>query len=197
MTAATSVLRIAIAALASTALAATGVAQNTGDSPPVVQGRGQDETARMADLSWRVAALDGRTFELRELRGRTLFVNVWATWCRPCIAELGSIARLRDSLRGVPVEFVLVAPERRATVSRFVRRSRLALPVYVEMSPIPESYGLAAVPTTFIVAPDGRIILAHRGAARWDRPDVVALVRRVAREASPVRPPSRPAPAAR
>lgn len=150
------------------ALAAAGCAGGGAPAAPALRPDGV-AVYGAADYDWPLRTLDGRTLRLEELRGRVLFINVWASWCSPCVAELGSIQRLRDSLDGAPVEFLLVSPEDAEPVRRFLRRHDYRLPVYLEAAPMPEAYGLRALPTTFVVDARGDIVLRHRGAAEWDR----------------------------
>ena len=133
-----------------------------------------------AALEWRLRDLEGRDVTLRELLGRPLVINVWATWCLPCVAELRSFERLARSLEDADVGFVLVAPQDRAAVADWVRRRGYSLPFYVEGTRIPDAFGLEAVPTTWVLDARGRVLLRHRGSADWDRADVRALLRRLA-----------------
>ncbi len=129
-----------------------------------------------ADLGWSVRTLDGEVVRLEELRGRPLFVNVWATWCPPCVAELGSIRALMDALEGSDVAFLLVSPEDVGTVAPFVEGLGYPLPVAVEHTRMPGSWGVAALPTTVVVDRAGRIVLRHRGAADWSQEAVRAFL---------------------
>ena len=145
-----------------------------------------------APSDWRLLALDGREVAFAELAGRPLVVNFWATWCLPCVAELRSFERLAAELAGLDVGLVLVAPQDAAAVAEWVRRRGYELPFYVEATRIPGSFGLEAVPTTWVLDRAGRVVIEHRGAAEWDRPEVVALLRRLAREPRPRVSPSPP-----
>lgn len=136
-----------------------------------------------ADYGWALESLAGDTLSMERFRGKVLFINVWATWCLPCIAELASIERLAASLRegGDPrVAMLLITPERRATVAPFVRRRSLTTPVYLERKRTPGAWRLFGLPTTYVVATDGTIVLHHRGAARWDTEEVRAFLRALA-----------------
>lgn len=133
-----------------------------------------------ADYRWSLESLAGDTLTLARFRGKVMFINVWATWCPPCIAELESIERLAASLResaDSSIAMLLVTPERRATVAPFARRRALATPVYLERKRTPAAWRLFGLPTTYIVAPDGRIVLSHRGATRWDTDQVRDFLR--------------------
>lgn len=139
-----------------------------------------------ADLRWSVLTLAGDTRTLESLRGRVIVINSWATWCEPCVAELGSLAALRRAIPDTSLAFALIAAQRREPVADFVRRRRLTLPVYLEATRAPEVYRFNAVPTTWIVDRAGRIALRRRGAARWDTPEMLALVRTLLADSSAV-----------
>lgn len=146
-------------------------------------GSGGVEALGPAEYAWTLRTLEGDTVRLERYRGRVLFINVWATWCAPCVAEMAGIERLRAALAGSGVEFLLVSPEAEEPVERFLRRYRYELPVLLEGEEMPRGFGLRALPTTFIVDRAGRVALRHRGAADWDQPAVHALLRRLAEEA--------------
>jgi thiol-disulfide isomerase/thioredoxin len=125
------------------------------------------ETYGPADFDWGLFTLEGDTTSLRSFAGDVLFINVWATWCAPCVAELASIERLRDSLGDAPVTFLIVSPEPVERVAAFVNRHGYRLPFHVERREMPDAFDLRALPTTYIVDANGQIVLRHRGAADW------------------------------
>lgn len=132
-------------------------------------------------LRWRVGTLDGATVPFARWSGRVVVLNVWASWCPPCVEELASFRALRDALVaegiGDEVAMVLLTPERPARVARFVSRRLADMPVFVEHDPLPAELGMRAVPSTWIVDRTGRIVALHRGAADWHAPEVRALLR--------------------
>ncbi|MFN2327139.1 MAG: TlpA family protein disulfide reductase [Gemmatimonadales bacterium] len=135
----------------------------------------------VADYAWALETLDGRSFSLAEYRGEVLVINAWATWCTPCVAELASLAALREAVAGAGVRFLFVSPEDREPVRRFVRRYGYgSLPVAVEDGRMPDAFGLSALPTTWIIDRAGRIVLRHRGAADWNRPALQDFLRYLA-----------------
>lgn len=164
---------IRAAAVLCACAAVYGCAATPSDAPPGWHGDGDTVDADgmtvygRADYDWTLGTLDGDTLRLDRFHDRVLFINVWATWCPPCVGELASIERLRGSL-DADVEFLLVSPEDAAPVRRFLRRYGYALPVYLEREEMPAAFGLRALPTTFVVDRAGRIVLKHRGAAEWD-----------------------------
>ena len=92
-----------------------------------------------ADYHLRLRTFDGERHSLAELRGRTVFLNFWATWCPPCVAEMPGIAALHESL-GDEVAFVLVNMDADPAKARAFldRHGYRDLPVYRPVGPIPE-----------------------------------------------------------
>ena len=130
-----------------------------------------------AAAGWRLRALDGRVTTLGALRGRPVVLNVWASWCPPCVAELRSLQALHDSLAAEGVAVVLVSPEAPATVRAVLARRRITVPAFVEAEPAPAALGVRALPTTIVLDREGRVALVRRGAAEWDQPAVRAWLR--------------------
>jgi thiol-disulfide isomerase/thioredoxin len=106
-----------------------------------------------------------------------VFLNVWATWCGPCVAEMPSIQRLWEITRDDGVAFVIASDEEPAKISEFLKKRGLTLPVYRMNGKPPPAFHTAGIPATFILGADGRIALRHTGAAQWDHPDTVKFLR--------------------
>ncbi|MEX2467233.1 MAG: TlpA disulfide reductase family protein [Gemmatimonadota bacterium] len=138
-----------------------------------------------ADFTWRIQPLDGDLVTLDRFRGEVLFINLWASWCTPCVRELASIERLRARLADTDVRFLIVAAEGERPVRRFLRRYTYDLPIYLERTPVPASFGLRGLPTTWLVDRSGHLVLLRHGEAVWDTDEVEAFVRAVAREPRP------------
>jgi thiol-disulfide isomerase/thioredoxin len=161
------VARVSLAALGALTLVtpvAVG-AQDWADAPVDVVG--------YADYDWRLTTLAGQPVSLSDYRGEVIVINVWATWCAPCVREIESFARLSDALGDAPVTILLVSPERAEPVRRFARRYRYDQPFLLESAPMPAAFDLRALPTTYVIDRDGRIVLKQRGAADWGATAVV------------------------
>ncbi len=120
------------------------------------------------DLHWTVHGLDGTVIRLGDLLGRPVFVNIWASWCGPCIEEMPTIARLHASLQESGVAFLVVSEENRETVRKFVQQEKLSLPVYVSETRLPAELETSGLPATFILDGAGRVVFKHIGMAEWD-----------------------------
>ena len=117
-------------------------------------------------------------------KGKAVFLNFWATWCGPCIREMPSIARLADDprLAGKGVAFVCVSTDEFDRRRRHFLQGRPWHMSYFRAERVPSVFYSEGIPTTFIIAPDGRIAAFEVGAADWDRPEVVALLEKLAAE---------------
>jgi thiol-disulfide isomerase/thioredoxin len=119
------------------------------------------------DYAWKLTALDGRETMLEEHRGQVVFVNVWATWCGPCIAEMPTIQALYNATGKEGAGFVLVSEEEPPTVKSFVEQEKYSFPVFTAKE-LPEKFRTRGIPATFIVDKQGAIAHKHLGAADWN-----------------------------
>ena len=137
-----------------------------------------------ADYDWTLRPLVGSELELETFRGEVLFINLWASWCTPCIREMGSIERLRHRLADTDIRFLIVAAEGDRPVRRHLRRYSYDLPIYLEIDGLPTSFGLRGLPTSWVVDRQGRIVLLQYGEAVWDTDEVEEFLRSLAQPGS-------------
>ncbi|MBI5440478.1 MAG: TlpA family protein disulfide reductase [Deltaproteobacteria bacterium] len=125
-----------------------------------------------------VTTLGGEAVRLRDLRGRVVFVNLWATWCPPCREEMPSMVRLYQAMRGRGVEIVAVSEDTdRVALEKFVKRYGVTFPVAQdENKRIYGLYRATGVPETHLI--DRRGILRHIqiGPFDWMSPQVTGTV---------------------
>ena len=130
----------------------------------------------------------GREMTLEAFKGRTILLNIWATWCVPCRKEMPALDRLEARLGGPDFQVVALSIDRDGLppVRAFYEELGLqSLGIYVDQSSR-AAYDLGAVgiPTTLLVDPDGREIGRTIGPAEWDGEEVVQfLTQHLAREA--------------
>ena len=127
------------------------------------------------DYRMRLRTMDDQILDASTFRDRPLFLNFWATWCAPCVAELPSIERLVSRLEGTNVAFVCVSTEPLEKVKAFAARKPLNVPFYVLVDEPPAVFDTRSIPATFIVK-DGDIVLQHIGAPRWDTEEIIQML---------------------
>jgi len=124
-------------------------------------------------------AADGKTLELEDLRGKIVVLNVWATWCPPCIKEMPSLDRLQDLRGGADFEVVTISIDRSIDEpAKFFTDNdiRNLDPWHDGSYGIPGNLRLRGYPTTLIYNAQGREIAVLEGEAEWDSPEALALV---------------------
>lgn len=120
-----------------------------------------------ADYSWVLSSDSGEPFHFNKLQDRVIFLNFWATWCPPCVAELPEIQRAYDK-HGDRVAFVLVTDQQPAVVEAFMDKHSYDLPVYYLATGVPDIFNHRGIPTTYIISKEGKIVSSKTGAANWD-----------------------------
>jgi thiol-disulfide isomerase/thioredoxin len=134
-----------------------------------------------AAYDWTLFDLADQPVAFAAFRNKPVFLNIWATWCGPCVAELPSIAELaRDpELAGADIEFVCVSiDEQSETVRRFLQGRGWKM-TFLRAEKLPAVFATDGIPATFIIAPDGRIVASEIGSADWHEPRVVAFLKRL------------------
>lgn len=136
-----------------------------------------------------VVTLAGEPRALSHYRGEPVLLNVWATWCPPCVREMPALQKLHEQLGPAGLKVVAVsvdAPEGTingwgrpgGNVQGFIREHELTFEILRDPSgDIETAYGLVGLPTTFLIDREGRIVERVIGWREWDRPEIVAQVR--------------------
>lgn len=135
--------------------------------------------------SFQAITLDAppSTKGLADIRSGVTLLNLWATWCEPCKAEMPSIERLygRYRDRGLRVVAVSVdSPGFEQAIKDFIAEYALTFDVWYDASgDIQRSYRSRGIPSTYIIGRDGLIRLIRQGAVDWDAQEHRALVERL------------------
>lgn len=125
---------------------------------------------------FKLTDLSGNPVSLAGLRGKVVFLNIWATWCAPCREEMPSMEKLYQRLQG-DKGFVMLAVSQdtggRAEVAAYVKKHGYHFDVLLDpQNAVAEAYKVTGVPETFIIDRDGRIVAHHSGAFDWSQPDI-------------------------
>ncbi|MBK0378097.1 TlpA family protein disulfide reductase [Mucilaginibacter segetis] len=119
--------------------------------------------------------VNGNVIHLGDEKNKVIFVNFWATWCPPCIAEMPSINTLHNKLKSNKnILFLMVDVDHHLNKSvEFMKNHNYPLPVYQTDSNMPPNIFGGTIPTTLIIDKGGKIIYQHNGAADYDSQKMV------------------------
>lgn len=125
---------------------------------------------------------EGQEVSLGTFRGKTILLNIWATWCLPCREEMPALERLEKKLGGSDFQVVALSIDRGGLpkVNAFYEEFGLkSLRIYVDPS-MKASYALGAVgiPTTLLINPRGLEVGRLVGPAEWDSPELIEIIQR-------------------
>lgn len=121
-----------------------------------------------SESNWTLRDMQGNIVNLNDFKDEVLFINIWATWCPPCIAELPSIQELYNKY-GNQIRFLLVSNEEKSVLDKFLIKKKYDLPVYQIISgQIPPELTSKSIPATYLISKNGRIVIDKKGAANWN-----------------------------
>ncbi len=134
-----------------------------------------EERELLIDYDWRLQTLGAETKNLSRSEGKVVLINLWATWCPPCIAEMPSLQKLYDSY-GDRVDFYFVSPEEPSVVQNFLQKKGYTFPAYIEVQTPPEVLRTQTIPTTYLISEKGEIVIEKTGVANWNSEKVHDLL---------------------
>lgn len=122
-----------------------------------------------ANYDFELVDTNGQFVNFQNFKGQTVFLNFWATWCPPCVAEMPDIQSLYESGQVKNVAFILVSQDNDFEKAKsFVNRKGYTLPIYQLASRLPQEYASRSIPATFVISPEGKIIARQIGMAKYD-----------------------------
>ena len=142
-----------------------GLILKTGIMQPSID----DEENEMASYNFIVVDEQGKQTPFEEFKNKVVFINFWATWCPPCIAEMPDINALYQEVDSEGIQFVLISlDDDFEKAKRFVEKKGFDFPIYQLGSPLPQVYESQAIPTTFVISPDGEVVVRKSGMAKYN-----------------------------
>lgn len=135
--------------------------------------------------NFSLPGLDGKFVSLNDYKGKVVIVNIWATWCPPCVAEAPSLDKLYRILKDEDFELLAVSIDEIGdrVIIPFMKKNNLSFPVLVDtQGSIMELYGTKAVPESFIIRKDGIIDRKFIGAIDWTSPEVIEYLKNLIQE---------------
>lgn len=150
-----------------------GLFQPTVSKEPVTA-----NTASLYAADIRFTGTDGQEIKLADLQGKVVFINFWATWCPPCIAEMPSVNALYEQFKANPqIVFLTVdADAKPDKAKQFLDKNNYSLPLFTIASTIPASVYSGTLPTTVIIDKKGMVVFKHEGAADYTNKKLVQFM---------------------
>lgn len=135
-----------------------------------VPAKGQQPTIRFVGNpepapEFKLTSLEGKAFSLADYKGKVILLNFWASWCGPCRAEIPDLVELQNKYKDrLQIIGLVVEDDDRDAIKKFVQESGINYPVAIASDGIRLRYGgVPALPTSFVLDADGRIVQKHEG----------------------------------
>ncbi len=126
----------------------------------------------LADL--RLTDLAGSPVDLDQYKNKTVLVNVWATWCRPCLQEMPTLAGAQATFSNEPIVFLFASNETLKQIEGFKQRQKFDFN-YLHLNN-QEELGILALPTTFIFNKEGELKFSEAGYRNWVSDESTQLI---------------------
>jgi peroxiredoxin len=126
--------------------------------------------------------LDGKKISLADYKGKVVLLNIWATWCAPCVAEMPSMEKLYQELKNEDFEILAVSVDESGAeaVKPFMEKHKLGFPVLLDTKgDIKTLYQTTGIPESFIIDKDGIIIEKIIGPREWAASGAIRFFRNI------------------
>jgi len=131
---------------------------------------------RISPVDFTLQFLNDGSAALSSYKGKVVILNFWATWCPPCRAEMPSMEKLYNQFKTQGLEILAVnISENNNTVKQFIQNNNYTFPIMMDSNGrVSGIYGIKAIPTSFIIDREGKIIGRVSGSIHWDTPQVIS-----------------------
>ena len=138
---------------------------------PVIRQDREFDKVKLTDLK-------RRPIDLKQYEGKTVFINFWATWCKPCIEEMPSIEKVQNIMKNEDLVFLLASGESAEEIDAFRNAHDYKFNyARIENS---EELGIQVLPTTFIFNPEGKLVFSEAGNRKWDDKNNIDMILKIA-----------------
>jgi thiol-disulfide isomerase/thioredoxin len=118
--------------------------------------------------------LKGGPLSLGQYKGKTVFINFWATWCKPCLEEMPYIKKVMELLKGKEIVFLFASDETPEEIENFKNDHDYPFN-YVRVENSVE-LNIMGLPTTFIFNPGGKLVFSDMGFRKWDADENIKII---------------------
>jgi thiol-disulfide isomerase/thioredoxin len=118
--------------------------------------------------------LSGKTLDLDSHKGKVVFINFWATWCKPCIQEMPTLAIAQEKFKNENIVFLFASNEEPDQIEKFQKKHPYNFQ-YVRVENL-EALNIQALPTTYIFDSEGKLKFSEAGLRAWDSVENIELI---------------------
>lgn len=129
----------------------------------------------------------GTDVDLSDYKGKVIVLNVWATWCRPCVAEIPELISAQKALKDSDVRVIGVAVDGgNVDLKKFLDKIRASgFETFIDSKQaIPGKMGVSVVPTNFIIDGDGNLVAYAEGYLPWENPQIISFLKELGKKYS-------------
>jgi len=123
------------------------------------------------DYNFTIKDLTGKKINFEEFKGKVIFLNVWATWCGPCRAEMAGIQSLYTKMGKDKATFIMLSLDKDADTPKiidYLKKKGFTFNAYQPSGYLTKQLSVPSIPTTFVISRDGMIVRKEVGAINYD-----------------------------
>jgi thiol-disulfide isomerase/thioredoxin len=123
------------------------------------------------DYNFVVRNKAGERVKFDQYKGKVIFLNLWATWCGPCRAEMPTIQTLYQKMDTTDVVFVILSIDRdqdEPKIASYLNKYKYTFPVFRPSGQLTSQLDIPSIPTTFIINKKGMVVSKEVGATNFD-----------------------------
>jgi thiol-disulfide isomerase/thioredoxin len=131
----------------------------------------ESEISETFNYDFSLTDLNGQTIRVDQLKGKVIFLNLWATWCAPCKAEMAGIHKLYQEIATDDIAFVMLSLDKaqdKEKVKKYIYDKKFAFPVYLPTTYLPDQLIVPSIPTTFIIDKRGNLVAKEIGTTNFN-----------------------------
>lgn len=129
------------------------------------------ENSKQFDYNFTIKDLAGKKIDFKKYKGKVIFLNMWATWCGPCRAEMADIQKLYGQVDKDKVVFIMLSiddDKNMAKVRSYISNKAFTFPVFMPSGYLPEQLQVPSIPTTFVLSKDGNVVAKEVGSKNYN-----------------------------
>lgn len=128
----------------------------------------------------QLLTLNDQPVDMKQYKGKTVFINFWATWCKPCLEEMPSIKQAKELMKNEHIEFLFASNETTGEIEVFEKEHDYGFN-FVKAGNL-EELNIIGLPTTLIFNPDGKLAFSEMGYRKWDDKTNIDLMLKIAKQ---------------